>query len=425
MRPIALTFILLTWTVLLSCNSVHNGRSENLTSITDSLTKELDSFSKTTLIPGFAVGLVNDKEQLYGKGFGFAKIEDSIAFTTSTIHSIASVSKTFLALAVMKLVEEGKLSLDEPINAILPYKIINPYYPNIPITVRHLVTHQSTLIDDAFVPYYIGEADISIINDQKKYDSLPAYLQPNLEYYRMGKRISVDQNIRNYAVAGGKWYTDSSFLNKQPGTFFTYSNLGASIAARIVEIRSGMTYEKFTQEFIFDPLRMKATFWNIEEADPSKVSHLYAHNKEKDPTGVVEHPQYYMTNFPVSGLKSSINDLSLYLMEMIKAKHGKGSILKAETYKQLFRAAPDVAGLNKSDSTIFNGSFAKSTFWSITGEGYYEHFGGNVGIYSFLFFDPNSNTGAVGFCNLRDSDFGDLLSIVYKYQKKIAKIHKD
>ena len=189
-------------------------------SYSDSLTTALNSFAEKSLIPGFAVSIVNDKGIIYSKGFGYANIEDSIAFTPLTINWVASISKTFIALSVMKLVEERKLNLDEPINSILPYKIINPYYPNSPITVRHLLTHTSTIIDDAFIPYYIGEADICILNDSKAYDSLPAYLQPNLEYYRMGKKISLDENIRKYTQPGGKWYTDSTFLQKNRGNIF-------------------------------------------------------------------------------------------------------------------------------------------------------------------------------------------------------------
>jgi CubicO group peptidase (beta-lactamase class C family) len=389
-------------------------------SYSDSLTTALNSFAEKSLIPGFAVSIVNDKGIIYSKGFGYANIKDSIAFTPLTINWVASISKTFIALSVMKLVEERKLSLDDPINSILPYKIINPYYPNSPITVRHLLTHTSTLIDDAFIPYYIGEADICILNDSKAYDSLPAYLQPNLEYYRMGKKISLDDNIRKYTQPGGKWYTDSTFLQKEPGQYFQYSNLGASIAARIVEIKSSMTFIEFTRKYIFEPLKMNNTAWNFEDLDPKLVSRIYAHNDDQKPTGVVEHPQYYMTNYPVSGLKTNAIDLGNYLIEMIRGFEGEGSLLKKSSYQTLFQPQLNCEGLNKSDSTIFNDKFNLAALWSVSATDFRLHFGGNTGVYAFIYFNPKTQRGALAYCNLRDNSFGELLHIVSKYEPIIG-----
>ena len=405
--------------ILTSCKTSQKASIGHTNYYSDSLTIALNNFAKKSLIPGFSVSIVTDKDILYSKGFGMSDIRNNIAFTPLTINWVASISKTFVALSIMKLVEENKLSLDDPINSILPYKIINPHYPNIPITVRHLITHTSTIIDDAFVPYYIGEADICIVNDSKQYDSLPAYLQPNLEYYRMGKRISLDENIRKYTQPKEKWYTDSTFLHKKPGTFFQYSNLGASIAARIVEIKSNMSFTDFTRKYIFEPLKMNNTGWNFEDLNPQLITRIYAQNDEQKPTGVVEHPQYYMTNYLVSGLKTNALDLSNYLIEMIKGHEGKGKLLSNHSYQTLFKPQLDCEGLNKSDSSAFNGMFNISIFWSVSATGNIFHFGGNTGVYSFLYFNPKTKKGALAYCNLRDNSFGELLTIVKYFEEKM------
>jgi CubicO group peptidase (beta-lactamase class C family) len=415
-----LIFIASASILIISCGTTKKTIQFGRTSYSDSLTIALNNFSKTSLIPGYAVAIVNDKDILYSKGFGFANIKDSTAFTPFTINWVASISKTFVALSILKLVEENKLHLDDPINSILPYKIINPHYPDTPITVRHLVTHTSTLIDDAFVPYYIGEADICILNDSKSYDSLPAYLLPNIEYYRMGKMISLDENIRKYTQLKGKWYTDSTFLNKEPGKYFEYSNLGASIAARIVEIKSNMSFIEFTKKYIFEPLKMKNTGWNFEDLNPSLVTKIYAQNNEQKPTGVVEHPQYYMTNYPVSGLKTNAIDLGVYLIEMIKGFEGKGKLLNKNSYQILFHPQLNCEGLNKSDSSIFNDKFNIAIFWSVSETHIRLHFGGNTGVYAFIYFNPKTNKGALAYCNLRDDSFGELLRIVSKYEPSIG-----
>lgn len=404
---------------LSNCNSAKLSAGRNTDKLTDSLTQALTQFSQKTLIPGFSVAIVNHNGVVYTKGFGFANLNNNTPFTPATINWVASVSKTFVALSVMKLVEQGKLNLDEPVNNILPYKITNPYFPKAVITVRHLVTHTATIIDDAFVPYYIGEADICMVNDSKSYDSLPAYLQPNIRYFRMGKKISLDEHIRKYTQPGEKWYTDSTFLKVEPGSHFQYSNLGAAIAARIVEIRSGMPFTGFTQQYIFNPLGMNNTGWNFEDLNPALVSRIYAHNDEQKPTGVVEHPQYYMTNFPVSGLKTNAADLGAYLVEMIRGFNGKGKLLGKEAYHVLFQPQLTCGNRNTADSSNFNGHYNMGVFWSVSATGYRLHFGGNTGVYSFVYFNPKTGSGALAFCNLRDNDFGEILRIVHDFEQKM------
>jgi CubicO group peptidase (beta-lactamase class C family) len=400
-----------------SCNISKITKNSNPIVYTDSLTLALKNFQKHTLIPGFSTTIVNNKKVLYSKAFGYSNLKDSTLFTPMTINWIASISKTFVAFSIMKLVEEKKISLEDSINSILPYKIYNPYFPNSPIKIKHLLNHTSTIIDDAFVPYYIGEADICIVDDDKKYDSLPSYLQPNLKYYRMGKKISLDENIRKYTQRGDKWYIDSTFLRKEPGQFFQYSNLGASIAARIVEIKSNMSFKEFTKKNIFQPLKMENTGWDFEDLNRELVAKIYAHNEENHPTSVVEHPQYYMTNYPVSGLKTNSIDLSKFLIEMIKGYEGKGNLLNRKSYQTLFQSQSDIEGLNKSDTSIFNDKFNIATIWSVTANGIVLHFGGNTGVYSFIYFNPKTKKGALAFCNLRDSSFGELLTIINKYEE--------
>lgn len=412
-----LVFTGLAMAFMMGCSTAKRTSPDRIALYSDSLTMALDQFANNSLIPGFSVSIVSEKGVLYSKGFGFANVSEHAPFTPLTVNWVASVSKTFVALSILKLVEEQKISLDDPINSMLPYPIHNPCYPGIPITVRHLITHTSTIIDDAFVPYYIGEADICIVNDSKKYDSLPDYLLPNLAYYRMGKKISLDEHIRKYTQPGANWYTDSTFLKRVPGTFFQYSNLGAAIAARIVEIKSGMAFRDYTRKYIFEPLHMNHTGWDFEDLNPAMVSKIYAHNDETSPSGVVEHPQYYMTNYPVSGLKTNAIDLGSYLVEMIRGFEGKGKLLRKESWQMLFQPQFEGEGLNKNDSTAFNDRFSIATLWSVSAEGYRMHFGGNTGVYAFLYFNPKTHGGALAISNLRDNSFGEVLTLMHRYEK--------
>ncbi|HNP54160.1 MAG TPA: serine hydrolase domain-containing protein, partial [Ferruginibacter sp.] len=177
----------------------------------------------------------------------------------------------------------------------------------------------------------------------------------------------------------------------------------------------------FSRKYIFEPLNMNHTGWNVEELNPALVSNIYAHNDEQHPTAVVEHPQYYMTNYPVSGLKTNADDLSAYLMEMIRGYEGKGKLLSDRSYQTLFKPQLNCEGLNKGDTSPLNDKYNIATLWSVSPTGNLIHLGGNTGIYAFMYFNPRTKKGALAFCNLRDNSFGELFYIVQQFEEKMPR----
>jgi CubicO group peptidase (beta-lactamase class C family) len=381
----------------------------------DKLTMALDGFSKKTLIPGFSVAVVNEKGVMYAKGFGTANVKTKEPFTNNTIHWVASISKTFIALSIMKLVEQNKLNLDEPINSILPYKIVNPQFADKLITVRHLVTHTSSILD-YFDPYYAGESDICL-TDSVNVKDFPEYLQSNIAHYKRGKPIGIDENIRKFTQPKAKWYRDSTFIQKEPGTHYQYSNLGSLIAARIVEVKSGMSFIDFTTKYIFKPLKLQNTGWNWEDVNPKLVSKIYAPNTETNPTGVVQHPQSYMTGYPVGGLKTTANDMANYLHEMIKGYSGNGKLLSEASYQTLF--APQVKAITIDSQDAMDKINNMGVHWFLSPDERVWHLGGSNGVYSFIYFNKKTKKGAFAHCNLRDDSFGEILEIVKKFEPKM------
>jgi hypothetical protein len=85
----------------------------------------------------------------------------------------------------------------------------------------------------------------------------------------------------------------------------------------------------------------------------------------------------------------------------------------------LFQPQFEGEGLNRSDSATFNDRFSIATLWSVSAEGYRMHFGGNTGVYTFLYFNPKTNSGALAISNLRDNSFGEVLTLVHRYEKAI------
>ena len=116
-------------------------------SIAKKRTKELEQIYAQGHINGFFVGIVNQDCILFEKGLGYSDRTGSRRYTENTVQSIASISKTFIGFALLKAQELGKLNLDDPINKYLPFKVINPYFTNTPITIGQLATHTSSIKD--------------------------------------------------------------------------------------------------------------------------------------------------------------------------------------------------------------------------------------------------------------------------------------
>jgi CubicO group peptidase (beta-lactamase class C family) len=119
----------------------------------------LESWIETRIayngVPAVTVGVVHDQETVWMKGFGYADPEHRTPASPSTIFRIASISKLFTSIAVMKLRDEGKLRLDDPITAHLPwFKITNTFPDSPPVTIRHLLTHTTSVPRRSGVSYW-------------------------------------------------------------------------------------------------------------------------------------------------------------------------------------------------------------------------------------------------------------------------------
>ena len=386
----------------------------------DSLSLELEEIRRNSVIPGFGVAIVKDSQIVYNQGFGYADLNDSTEFTPKTVNFIASISKTFIGLSIMKLVEMGKLSLDEKVNDILPYDIVNPMFPDVPITVRHLVTHTAGIMDE-FDTEQIGEAEIVLLEEREYEDSrISEIMEQDFKYYRLGKLITLSESVRKYLAKDGAWYSEENFRKYPPGTKYEYSNLGADLAAVIVEIKSGMSFSDFTKTHIFQPLKMNNTGWFYEDIDESLLSKIYRPDDWETPTIAIEHPRYYYVGYSSGDLKSNLEDLAKYLIEMIKGYNGNGVILNKKSYNTLFEPVLDESYYqNKRDPSPLNDEYNVGVFWAISSTGIRLHNGGSIGVYSFLYLNTETNSGALSFSNLPDASFGDIRNVVYKYEHKM------
>ena len=119
--------------------------------------KDLEGFIQEkmskTKIPGLSIAIIEDDEIIHARGFGFRDVSSGLPATPKTLYGIGSVTKSFTAIAVMQLVEEGRIRLDDPIENYIPIKLA-PYGED--VSIHHLLTHSSGVPNLAYAEAFIN-----------------------------------------------------------------------------------------------------------------------------------------------------------------------------------------------------------------------------------------------------------------------------
>lgn len=382
MRKLAL--ILIMGIAFSSCNQnkKHTENPKNHNQIVlDSLTRELDSIQKNGQINGFAVAMVNQNGVLYEKGFGLANLETKEKYTEKTIQHIASVSKTLIGIALMKTKEMGKLNLDDPIQDYLPFKVINPNYPEETITIRQLATHTSSIND---TEQYMERAWI-LTKDQDLTNVSTAYPAQRLNPSKLD--IPMEEYLKGYLEINGAYYQDDNYLNFKPGERYNYSNISATLCALVIEKATDQAFDLFTKEHILKPLGMNSSGWSLKDVDIKKHSRLY----RNDNTLL---PFYTAITYPDGMLISSSSDMAKYLAELVKGYSGEGTLLSTDSYKELFtEQLKEQHFESRNEGNPYNGDYSPALFIGHSALGYIGHSGGDAGVGTWMYFDKEKKTG--------------------------------
>ena len=364
----------------------------------DSLTFHLTQHAKQSGLPGFSVAVVDETGVLYQHGFGYANKTAQTPFESTTTQNLGSVSKTVVGLALVKAIEEGKLTLDTPINEVLPFPISNPYHKEVPILVRHLATHTSGILDTRYYSHSYVE-DTSVENEGELEEGFH-------EHIRSHEVRELKDYLYRILHVDGEWYKKKNFLKGKPGEVREYSNLGAALTAYVIELATETPFEEFTQTHIFSPLGMVYTAWRINEKNKAMLATPYF------PAGKVV-PRYKLITYPDGGLISNAKDLSLYLAEMIKAYAGNSSYLP-ETYAQMMLPG------DTDENRAFWGMGVKSRNIG--------HGGSDPGVQTDLQFNADRKVGRIILSNVNAEDREELWQqyrgihdIVARYEDKIKK----
>ena len=261
-----------------------------------------------------AVVIVGTKDKIVYEGAtGMANSADRISMEQSTLFRIASMTKPITAIAIMMLVDEGKLSVDDAVEKHLPEfkgqmliglqnKELTPKKPKRPITLRDLLTHTSGLGN-----YPAGLADL--------------------------------YTKRNYTLSEATIAVSQVPLVREPGEVWSYNNPGIDTLGRIVEVASGMSFEKFVQTRIFDPLGMKeSTFYpTAEQAKTVAVTYAKVDGKlVAAPNSLLDVKTNPKHPVPAGGLYSTARDQAkLYRFMLNNGKVGDKQLLSEKSLKQM------------------------------------------------------------------------------------------
>ncbi len=260
-----------------------------------------------TRLPGLSVAAVQGGEVVWHGAFGFRDLERGLPTTPATLYGIGSITKSFTALAVMQLAEEGKLSLDSPVREYIPEFELRPLGEE--VRIRHLLTHSSGIPALAYAEAlirWVTEAD--------------------------GKWLPIggQKDFLIFMSDAGDWAV------ARPGERWFYLNEGYALLGAVIEACSGLPYQDYVRRRILEPLGMERSFFRKEEVDADRDAAVpYIITREGK-----QLPSRYPYG-PISsdgGLISNVLDLARYvLLYLGRGSFGGKRLLSQDSVEEMER----------------------------------------------------------------------------------------
>ncbi len=299
--------------------------------------------------PGLSVAVVENDEIVWAEGYGLADVENEVPARADTVYRIASISKPMAATALMQLVEQGRVDIDEPVQKYVPY------FPEKPLTItlRHVLTHTSGIRH-----YKPGE-----FNMKEHFESLPDAFQI---------------------------FKDDPLLFT-PGTLYHYSSYAFNLVAGAIETASGLTFEAYMNEKIWQPAGMSAT--RLEHQGPI-VPHRACQYVKAGPNGGVRNAPYADLSIKWSGggVISTVEDLARFHIAL-----NTGKLLETATQAEMFKP------YTLADGNVSNYGLGWRINKDDRGRSWIEHGGGATGGSSYLLRYPEGKLAVAIICNVQDA----------------------
>jgi len=317
-------------------------------------------------IPGLAVALAVDGQIVFSEGFGYADLEERVPVWPTTKFRIGSVSKPLTAVALVQLVDQGKIDLDAPVQT---------YVPTFPdkggkITPRLLAGHLA-----------------------------------GIRHYQ-GDEFLMSRHFDN--VMDGLKIFENDPLVAPPGTKFNYSSYGFNLLGAVIQSASGQELLAYMHQHVFGPLGLRST----TEDQPAEIieqrARCYTHLKDKPLLNAPFVDNSY--KWAGGGFLSSAEDLARFGSALLRP-----GFLKPESLRLLFTSQKTLDG--KETGYGMGWSIRKSK----SGQRIYEHSGGSAGGSSQLILYPDTHVVVAMVCNFEGDDgwkLEDIESLAEAFEKK-------
>jgi CubicO group peptidase (beta-lactamase class C family)/tetratricopeptide (TPR) repeat protein len=296
-------------------------------------------------IPGLAIGFYKD-DFTWAKGFGYSDLENRVPVTPGTLFRMASVTKPMTAVGIVKLAEDGKLNLNDPVEKHVPYFPEKKW----PVTIRHLLGH-------------LG--------------GISHYRNEDVEGH-----LKTHHNTRQAIDIFKDWK-----LEAEPGTRFIYSSYGYNLLGAVIEGASGQSFARYMTENIWKPLSMNHTRMDIaDEIIPNRTRGYRVVD------GSIKNCEFVdiSSRFGAGGTLASVTD-------MLNFAHGldRGRVLSMQAQKQMYDSMETKNRRLTEYGMGWRVDFL-SGFWNVS------HGGGQAGTSTFLLRFPGENFAVAVATNLQE-----------------------
>jgi CubicO group peptidase (beta-lactamase class C family) len=358
-------------------------RKQKLATAFPEIDKLFKSFMERSQTPGAVLGVIIDGELVWVKAAGVREKTGNAPVTPDTVFRIASMTKSFTAMSILKLRDEGKLSLDDPASKYIPELAALPYptSDSATLTIRHLLTHSEGFPEDN--PW--GDRQLA----------------------------QSDETMRAWLKSGIPFSTS-------PGTAFEYSNYGFALLGQIVAKASGRPYADYVRDNILKPLGMNSSTFEMTSVPREHIALGYRREDDNwKPEPILAHGSFGA----MGGLWTSAPDLARYVAFLMSAfpprdEPERGPIKRssAREMQQAWRPSPASAFRATVDAPLQIGVSAYGYGLGVSQDCRFGHVvghgGGLPGYGSLMRWLPEYGVGLIGMSNQTYQGFNGLFNDV-------------
>jgi CubicO group peptidase (beta-lactamase class C family) len=352
-------------------------RVERLSAAFPEIDRLMQDFAARSRVPGIAYGIIVDGRLAHVGTAGLREVSSRAPVDTGTVFRIASMTKSFTAVAILQLRDAGMLSLDDPAERYVP-ELAGLRYPaaDAPrITIRHLLSHAAGFPEDN--PW--GDQQLAATEAE-----MSAMMRAGIPF------------------------------STAPGTTYEYSNFGFAILGRIVANVSGMPYPRYITERVLRPLGMTSTTLEAADVPPGRLAHGY---RLRDGEWIEEPPLPDGAFGPMGGMLTSVSDLSRWVGFMLDAWPARDGAEEGPLRRSSLREMQQVARF--TGASVVRDTAAGTVALVAGGYGYglgirqtcvfrtlVSHSGGLPGFGSLMRWLPEHGVGIVALGNLTYTGWG-------------------